>query len=302
MPVQFYCPHCRQLLKVGRRKIGTLVACPRCGSPTVVPTAQSGATPLAEESVAGFEDVNELLRQPPVAPQFATANIPTANMPAAIGWSPAGFQPGALSPRAMSVDSDALDLLVVSRAAIYAQAVIFLVVACVAFLAGYWVGQSRAPATASKSASAPPKAEPVRLAGNITFNDSMGKPSADAGAVIIALPIQPPSAKLKAKGLRPEDPLDAAHEDAVSRVKAAGGDYARANNQGAYDLVVPAPGNYYVLIISQHATRPANTHVPDADLKLLSPYFEVVTDLLGPHRYSVAKQRLSGRPTLPHAF
>ncbi|HWC88745.1 MAG TPA: hypothetical protein VG433_03800 [Pirellulales bacterium] len=297
MPVQFYCPHCRQLLKVGRRKIGTLVACPRCGSPTVVPTAQSGATPLAEESVAGFEDVNELLRQPPVAPQFAAPN-----MPAAIGWSPVGFQPGAPSPGAMSIDSDALDLLVVSRAAVYAQAAIFLVVACVAFLAGYWVGQSRAPATAGKSASAPAKAEPVRLAGNITYKVSMGQLAADAGAVIIALPIQPPQTKLKATGLRPEDPLDAVHDNAVSRIKAAGGDYARANNQGAYELVVPAPGNYYVLIISQHATRPADAHVPDADLKLLAPYFEVVTDVLGPHQYSLAAQRLSGRPTLPHAF
>jgi len=246
MPVQFYCPHCRQLLKVGRRKIGTLVACPRCGSPTVVPNAQSGATPLAEESVAGFEDVNDLLRQAPAAPQFATPNVP-----AAIGWSPAGFQPGAPSPVAISVDPDALDLLVVSRAAIYAQAAIFLLVACVAFLAGYWVGQSRTPA-AGKRASASSKAEPVRLAGNITYAASTGQPAADAGAVIIALPLKLPRQKLKAAGLRPDDPNSALHEEAL---ETAGGGYARANDHGAYDLVVPAAGTYHVLVLSHHAAR-----------------------------------------------
>jgi hypothetical protein len=297
MPVQFYCPHCRQLLKVGRRKIGTLVACPRCGSPTVVPTAQSGATPLAEESVAGFEDVNELLRQAPLAPQFAAPNVP-----AAIGWSPAGFQPGALSPAAMSVDADSLDLLVVSRAAIYAQAAIFLVVACVAFLAGYWVGQSRAPVAAGKSASAPAKAEPVRLAGNINYNVSIGPPAPDAGAVIIALPVQPPLHKLKAKGLRPDDPLDPVHEDALSQIETSGGGYARANDQGAYDLVVPAAGNYHVLVISRHTMRPPDKHLPDAELTLLAPYFEVVTDVLGSHQYTISRKQLAGRSSWSHAF
>jgi len=296
MPVQFFCPHCRQLLKVGRRKIGTLVACPRCGSPTVVPNAQSGATPLAEESVAGFEDVNDLLRQAPVAPQFAVPNVPAAS-----GWSPAGFQPTASTPAAMSVDAD-LDLLVVSRAAIYAQAAIFLIIACVAFLAGYWMGQSRTPVTTSKSAHAPAKAEPVRLAGTITYKLPMDRASPDAGAVIIALPTKPPRTKLKANGLDPDAPLNPAHEDAVSRIEAAGGGYARANDQGAYDVVVPAAGGYYVLMISHHMTRPPGEHLVDADLKVLAPYFEVVTDVLGPHQYTLTRQQLTGRPTWSHAF
>ncbi|HEX4148848.1 MAG TPA: hypothetical protein VHY20_07665, partial [Pirellulales bacterium] len=108
MPVQFYCPHCRQLLKVGRRKIGSLVACPRCGAPTMVPTAEGGSTPIAEESIAGFDDVNVLLRQSPMmTPPPATA--------APAGWSSGGVQPSSPTRIAISADAHSSDMLLVSR-------------------------------------------------------------------------------------------------------------------------------------------------------------------------------------------
>ncbi|MEX0716589.1 MAG: biopolymer transporter ExbD [Planctomycetaceae bacterium] len=37
MPIRFRCEHCSQKLSVTSRKIGSEVACPRCGSPVVVP-------------------------------------------------------------------------------------------------------------------------------------------------------------------------------------------------------------------------------------------------------------------------
>jgi hypothetical protein len=296
MPVQFYCPHCRQLLKVGRRKIGSLVACPRCGAPTVVPNAQGGATPLAEESVAGFEEVNELLRQAPVVPQ-----APVAASPSASGWSSGSFQPAFPTQPVIETEPDATDMLLVSRTAIYAQAALFLLVACVAFAAGYWVGHSRAPAAASASAAGG-KADPVRLSGQITYHLSIGQPVGDAGAVIIALPPQPPRHKWKAAGLRPEDALSAVHDDAVKHIDEAGGAYSHADQEGAYDLVVPMPAEYPLLVISNHAMRPAGEYLPERDLKLLAPYFEVVTDVIGSHQYTIAKQRLAGRPSWSHAF
>ena len=37
MPVRFRCSECRSKLSIATRKIGTTVACPRCGRPVVVP-------------------------------------------------------------------------------------------------------------------------------------------------------------------------------------------------------------------------------------------------------------------------
>ena len=130
----------------------------------------------------------------------------------------------------------------------------------------------------------------------------MGQPAIDAGAVIIALPTRPLQKKLKASGLRPEDPANAVHEEAVKRVEAAGGAYARVDLKGAYELVVPAAADYHLLVISSHAMRPLDEHLPERDLKLLAPYFEVVTDMIGSHQYATADQRLAGRPSWSHAF
>ena len=50
MPVVFLCHHCRSRLKVGRKKIGTEVQCPRCREPLLVPEAPAAS---AEAEVSG---------------------------------------------------------------------------------------------------------------------------------------------------------------------------------------------------------------------------------------------------------
>ncbi|MEX1094983.1 MAG: biopolymer transporter ExbD [Planctomycetales bacterium] len=55
MPVRFRCEHCTQKLSISSRKIGSEVACPRCGRPIVVPAADT-IPPHAERApaAAGF--------------------------------------------------------------------------------------------------------------------------------------------------------------------------------------------------------------------------------------------------------
>gem|GEM_PF-830055 len=50
MPIQFRCPHCRQMLSISSRKLGTTVNCPACTEPIQVPgetaaTKQLDSTP-----------------------------------------------------------------------------------------------------------------------------------------------------------------------------------------------------------------------------------------------------------------
>lgn len=260
-----------------------------------MPDARSGAAPLAEESVAGFEDINELLRQ-----QAGAAPVSPGGAPAPIAWSPAGFQPAPYSPPSAS---DTLDMVVVSRSAIYTQAALFLVVAGVSFGIGYWVGQSRAPAavTATTKPVEKPKADAVRLAGTIAYTISMGHTVADDGAIILALPIKAPRDKLKAKGLGPGQVKDAARDTAGARIATAGGGYARADEHGTYQLDVQ-PGEYHVLVISAHAERPSDQILPEADLNTLAEYFDVVVDLLSSHQYWLVRRRLAGKPSLSYTF
>jgi hypothetical protein len=52
MPVKFPCQSCRRTLKVTRRKIGTQIDCPRCGSPMTVPTVEVARAALAMAGAA----------------------------------------------------------------------------------------------------------------------------------------------------------------------------------------------------------------------------------------------------------
>lgn len=40
MPIRFRCAHCDKLLGIARRKAGTIVNCPQCGQPLIVPTPE----------------------------------------------------------------------------------------------------------------------------------------------------------------------------------------------------------------------------------------------------------------------
>jgi hypothetical protein len=54
MPVQFRCYFCMQLLSIGRRRIGTVIQCPRCQGQVWVPDpAKPGTGRTAGSEVAG---------------------------------------------------------------------------------------------------------------------------------------------------------------------------------------------------------------------------------------------------------
>jgi len=49
MPIHFRCAHCEKLLGIARRKAGSIVNCPQCEQPLIVPTPEPGeADPPAD--------------------------------------------------------------------------------------------------------------------------------------------------------------------------------------------------------------------------------------------------------------
>lgn len=299
MPVQFICPQCRQLLSVSRRKIGTMFACPRCQAMSIVPppigegeATVTGAAmmPAPSARAGGYEVINELLGP---AGGMPSAPYPGASPQAGWGAPPTGIA-GTLQPSS-AMAHDVEDLILVSRRAIYAQACLFLLVAAAGFTVGFWAGRGQGAATGGNGGKA--AAEPVALRGTVTYAGS-----GDAGSVVLVLPASKPSSKLPASGMRPEDSASD-FDNALARVQEAGGDGQRVRDNGSFEVVVPRPGDYCVLIISRHANRPSGQRMSRDDVAAMSGYFDVVSDLVGPHQYVWLNEHLTATAApLVHQF
>jgi hypothetical protein len=304
MPVQFVCHRCRQLLSVSTRKVGTLVACPRCTIDTLVPTPEEAAASVAQlmqSRPAGsvgamaemmvFDDVHSLLAQAPGSTAGATA--PAGGPPAPWLMPKTGGASKASQP-AERITSPG-DMLLVSRQVVYIQGVLFCLVAALAFAMGYWIGYGKAPLDAKIAQESEGK-DKVLLAGNITAERN-GQSEPDAGAVIMALPEgKAPPKKFSARGLRPHDPDDPVADEAMKKLHDLGGDCVRTDEQGNYNLVVPQAGRYHLLIISRKSVRSKNEPIDPSDINQMSQYFEVVPDLIGQSDYVWSLGLLEGAP------
>ncbi|HVW37941.1 MAG TPA: hypothetical protein VHB99_11575 [Pirellulales bacterium] len=189
-------------------------------------------------------------------------------------------------------------LLLLSRRAVYALAGLLLAVSLFAFLAGYLIGRGRrsaAPGAAAEQAAA--EVDPVALEGSMIFSAAPGQFKPDVGAVAIALPIdKTPAEKLPAAGLRAGEAEESHWAPLANALASFGGALARANDDGDFQLVVPQPGDYYLLLISRHAKRPAAKAIDKDDLSQLASYFADGAGLIGPDKYVLVRRRLSGVP------
>jgi hypothetical protein len=163
------------------------------------------------------------------------------------------------------------DLILFPRRVLYIQAALFVVVAGVAFTAGYYMG--RGDATFEKEIQQQAKArQRVLVEGKLTYRSSNGEVG-DKDAVIILLPAENlPPQPLSIDGIRPEDEPPAESHPTVSAIVGLGGGYARADADGVFWLRVPGQGQYRALLISRHVTRPEGAALAEADLMEIGKY------------------------------
>ena len=86
-------------------------------------------------------------------------------------------------------------------------------------------------------------------------------------------------------GLRPSDPPPEAMQRGVEIIRTIGGAYTRADEQGRYQLRLPDRGNYYVLVVSNHAQNASLDEIKTPDLLKMGRYFDTPADLLGKQKY-----------------
>jgi len=242
----------------------------------------------------GFDDIPDLIAPPVSSPVFAvppSPPLPTTMPPVSHTIQRRGIATSTASVR----NEDAL--LVISRAGVYALGALLLLVALVFLLAGYVMGRGRAATARTDPMTSESSGNPVVVEGNLSYVATPGQIKPDADAVVIALPFDNrPKEKLASRGLRSTDTGDIDATPAAAALHALGGACARAGEEGAFPLVVPRSGKYYLLVISKHAKREAGRSIEFDDLRAMSEYFERPADLIGSYRYDWSVREWAGAP------
>jgi hypothetical protein len=185
-------------------------------------------------------------------------------------------------------------MLLVSRRAVYFQLVLFVLVATIAFAAGYFLGRDRAASEAASAAA--DVRQPVSIEGVVTYG-IQGAKQKDDGAVVIAIPHgATPTKRISSKGLRPDDAPSALTTAAGDAIRASGGDYGRVDAEGAFQLVVRKPGMYHLLIISRHAQRGPREPIEPDDARAIAAWFDLASELIGLHQYRWTRETFNERP------
>ncbi len=223
----------------------------------------------------------------------------------------AGAAASAASPLSrLRGKTEAPDYVLVSRQRIQAYVLLLIGTGLVAFVLGWETAGSRWPdTTASSGTGAKTPGDPVLLTGRVHFAGK-GKPLApDAGAVVIALPLEPPKERVAVEGLRPWNTSLISRKEATDQIARLGGAFAQADADGSFNVVVPRPGEYRLLIISNNLARPAtitarpNRGIDELDVKGIGQYCDRPADLIGPQAYLWTRVEVRpGMPPVRHVF
>jgi phage FluMu protein Com len=303
MPIRFPCQRCRQLLGIASRKAGSEIQCPKCGWPQLVPGEEAAAAIMAmdrfarnHEAVENTSVVTVFDDQPAAIETQQSAHPQQAAPQTAVGESqprpPA--QPDGRGGRPLPSG-----MILYPRRILYVQGILLLIVFVVGFGSGYLIGRGGAEDTGPAGAA---NRQRVLVEGNLAYDPSTGQLAGDQDAVIIALPQgEPPKRKIPPQGIGPQA-TPAETQDGVLAIRELGGDYARADASGSFSLVVPDRGLYHLLIISNHATRPDDAGIDEADLIEMERYFSRPAMLIGPHEYRWTSREITQELRIDQSF
>lgn len=270
MAIRFYCQRCGQLLSIASRKAGTIIECPKCSAGQEVPSQEAADAAM----------------------------------------SLAAASEGAEKPGNLSANTVHDEYILLSRRAIYMQGALFVVVGVLALGMGYLIGRGgvmeKAPDADGPSDSA--AADPVLIEGRLTFETANGETRPDRDAAIIVLPERidaendQDDKRIASPGIRALDSPPPQDYGSLRQIRAEGGCYARADENGGFSIVLPDSGRYHLLLISRGATRPDGSAVDAADLEFLASRFRRPGYLVGEQDYRLSLEKFEGRAQIEHVF
>jgi len=280
MPIRFTCPHCRQKLSVAQRKAGTATECPRCHGTLTVP--EPPAEPkLTGEKPAANAPLGEAPEFLPDADEFAGLEL---------------IYETASEPKAPPAPSRISEAVPVPRYVIYMQGGLIAAVALVALVIGMLLGSTFGGRTEDQAQSSV-------VTGSITFTQGP-RSRVDVGAVVMLLPQgRRPDEKIPIKGLRPADRQADEGEKGIAMLRDVGGAYARADENGRFELQVPNSGRYWLVVISREQKRTgAGRELKNSDLAKLARFFESAVGVLGDREFRISDETIRGDRRVDVAF
>lgn len=145
-------------------------------------------------------------------------------------------------------------------------------------------------AAMSKSVE-PVDAQPV-IHGRLTFRDAQRQRQPDSGAVVLLLPVKKMGQKLDHTGLRPNDDEES-RTAAAQRVARLGGRFIRTDDDGRFQVDLPAGNDFVLLVLSHFRGRSVTDEASDALLNQLEVYFERPDQLVGKLAFHLERIRRS---------
>ena len=257
--------------------MGSVVDCPRCHKPVVVP---SQSAPQAEQLYQMLKS-KHVAEKAPAPPPRNIVQEPTAPESA---WNDLGSNvnetdlnrwidelwdadstntqdslSGMFSapPLVLNPTADAETALISLQKQYNLMVTWFWVTPSVAFCVGIIFGVILCVFFASSSRPqrhlAGNGAEVNEVSGTLFFRNENGDRWADVDSSIICLPLDRPLAQLfSLKGLGPDDAVD---NDAVQLIHELGGMYTKTDANGSFTLPYRAGQRYFVVLISAHQKR-----------------------------------------------
>jgi len=263
------------MLKIGTSKMGSVVNCPRCHKPVVVPPQ---SVPQAEqlyqmlkkkrtEEAAAHPVPNHIVSepsQPESAWEELGGNVNDADLNQWIDelWktNPSNPQESSSGLFSMSIpnpiSNEEVALLDLQKR--HKLTVTWLYVStAVAFFVGMMFGillyAMNVPSTRSHQHLAGSDAGNNEITGTIFYRNENGDRWSDVEAAIICLPMDRPVTQLLSpQGLRPGDEVN---NDTVQLIQEMGGMYARGDVNGSFTLQYREGVRYFVVLISAHQKR-----------------------------------------------
>lgn len=239
MPIKFACEHCGARLSVSSRKAGSRAKCPKCQQALTVPepprdVADRPAQAAAPAQPAQGDPLAEFLVYDSEAELVYAADDDESS-------SLAGFQ-ASLDP----------DKVAVPRSILYAQGALLGVVAVMSLLVGILVGRGCSPTSPLENAGP----QTCLISGVVAIERATGQTVPDDGAAVIVVPRDlRPEQKVETVGLRPQDTPPDENHAGLQTIRGLGGDYARTDPEGRFQLRVPDRGPYFLLVISAHVSQ-----------------------------------------------
>jgi len=304
MAIRFFCKRCHQLLGIASRKAGTEIQCPKCGFSQTVPSEEEASAAAAMSRFAQdrevFEEVSNLVVYDDEPAVIESAKRRRASRAETPEKSPSAqpdderlLQPGRPVPPGT---------ILYERRTIYIQGVLFLVLAGIAFGAGYFIGRGDASFKMQADYEQANK-ERVLIEGRLVYNPGTAKLVGDENAVIIALPERKvPEKQFSIQGIRPQDPPPRESQKTVRQITELGGAYARADASGAFSMVVPEQGKYHLLLISSHVARPKGFAIDEVDLAGMERYFRLADHLINRYKYRWTQEEYNVPTEIEHNF